>query len=168
MATPSAAGQGICVCVSAFGRGPEGKGLAVVLGQSSPAVSSVTPSLAQQLPIDSIVVRIHACALGATDVRVLNGGWSDLLNTPLVPGYAISGVVEAAGRLAQNSLPPGTEGTCALPADSSEGGCAERITMSMHHAFPKPRLCTHVQVRSSALKAALSSSPPSLLCSISA
>eukprot|EP00941_MAST-03F_sp_MAST-3F-sp1_P005560 g5560.t1 len=65
-----------------------------------------------------------------------------------VPGYALSGTIEALGSSA-TGLQCGSDVVCVVPLSSRHGGCAEYTVQSIKDIMPKPKLVSHVDAAAS-------------------
>jgi hypothetical protein len=86
--------------------------------------------LQKQHPIPTITrvdvarIRIKACCIDETDVKMRNGDLSEFLAPPYIPGYACSGIIEEVGSEALN-YKKGDEVVAILSLDTKHGAAAE-------------------------------------------
>ncbi len=91
-----------------------------------------------ELPVEppgpgQLRVRVRAAGVGATDLVMLAGNYRYAPKIPVVPGYEISGVVEAIG-----AGVAGFEVGCRVAALTVYGGFAELLVREAEHFLPIP------------------------------
>ena len=91
-----------------------------------------------------VLVRVHAAAVNPVDWKIREGYFKDLLPhaLPLVPGWDLSGEVEAAGQGAARWKPG--DAVCSRPDIARDGAYAEYVVIRETEAARKPRALDHV------------------------
>lgn len=78
---------------------------------------------------DELLIRVKACALSDTDIKMREGGFKELFqlseSNPLIPGYEISGSVERVGTQFIKQFKMGDQVVVLSSLDNYYGGCAE-------------------------------------------
>ena len=93
---------------------------------------------------DELLVRVHAAGVNPVDWKVRAGYLKDSLphRLPLIPGWDVSGVVEAAGP-GTSIFTPGAE-VYSRPDIARDGAYAEHIAVREAEVALKPRSLDHV------------------------
>lgn len=95
-----------------------------------------------------MLVRVHACALDALDLKVRKGFYRKFVRPPSVPGYQVSGVIREVGADVEG-LEAGDEVVAVCALDAVHGGCAELVAVDGVNVCRKPELVTHEQAAAS-------------------
>jgi NADPH:quinone reductase-like Zn-dependent oxidoreductase len=94
---------------------------------------------------DEVLVRVHAAGVNPVDWKVREGQMRGALEQPLplIPGWDISGVVEAVGERV-NTFEVGDE-VYSRPDINRNGGYAEYIAVRADEVARKPRTLSHIE-----------------------
>jgi len=94
---------------------------------------------------DEVLIRVHAAGVNPVDWKVRQGHAKDFLKytMPFIPGWDVSGVVEAVG-LDTTRLQVG-DAVYGRPDISRDGAYAEYIAARESEVAPKPKSLDHVQ-----------------------
>jgi NADPH:quinone reductase-like Zn-dependent oxidoreductase len=97
-----------------------------------------------ELGEDDVLIRVHATSVNPFDWKVRRGYLAGWLNhtLPLIPGWDVSGVIEAAGPQVSD-LRPGDE-VYGMADVSRNGAYAEYIVVRASQLAPKPRSVDHI------------------------
>ena len=89
------------------------------------------------LPVgdEDVAIAVKYSGINFADIQMRLGYYPDAPSKPFVPGYEVSGVIEAVGKDV-TTFKPGDE----VMAGTFFGGYASRVTIPAYQAFPRPKV----------------------------